>query len=393
MRNTFFYLIFLFVMVGCMQPTFDKVQQTVKKQASLLVDSGLIVNKYVILYELAINDSNHIYQIQASDCPAWGFDYPSKIVQYKDRYLCFIELDEFPMSAEEMIEQTGYSGNLSREGGGGESWILVVSKCGEKKKLIEISLLEPGWVTYFNIKELWPYFSGYVKEEPVQMGIISHDVELDNFSSYYNADSIKQKIFWDEISKSTLIKEIIGEMYLKNNTDSTICIPLDSMKHYAVVNNHDSLYLSLLDSLPIILGPDEYKITKYKTFPNQECFFKNIASEKDCWRYLYNLFCNSTYCLLDIGGENVKRKIMFCDVDNYGFKLSARYGYGVALRILNHGIYDKNDMGIINSRFWDDKWEATEDAEKERIWNEAEENFERNAERVYRKRRDKHSQS
>ena len=72
-------------MVGCAQPTLDKVQQTVKKQASLLVDSGLIVNKYVILYELAINDSNHIYQIQASDCPAWGFDYPSKIVQYKDR--------------------------------------------------------------------------------------------------------------------------------------------------------------------------------------------------------------------------------------------------------------------------------------------------------------------
>lgn len=150
-------------MVGCAQPTLNKVQQSVEKQAGLLVDSGLIVNKYVILYELAINDSNHIYRIQASDYPAWGLDYPSKIVQYKDRYFCFIELDEFPMSTEEMIEQTGYSGNLLSEGGGGETWILVVSKRGEKKKLIDISLLEPGWVTYFNIKELWPYFSGYVK--------------------------------------------------------------------------------------------------------------------------------------------------------------------------------------------------------------------------------------
>ena len=38
-------------------------------QTKLLVDSGLIANEYVVLYELAINDSNHIYSIQAADCP------------------------------------------------------------------------------------------------------------------------------------------------------------------------------------------------------------------------------------------------------------------------------------------------------------------------------------
>ena len=104
MRTTFLNLILLFVIVGCKQPTINKVQQAVEAQAKLLVDSGLIANEYVVLYELAINDSNHIYSIQAADCPAdLKFEYPSKIIKYKDKYLCFIELDEAPMSAKEMI--------------------------------------------------------------------------------------------------------------------------------------------------------------------------------------------------------------------------------------------------------------------------------------------------
>ena len=93
MRTTFLNLILLFVIVGCKQPTINKVQQAVEAQAKLLVDSGLIANEYVVLYELAINDSNHIYSIQAADCPAdLKFEYPSKIIKYKDKYLCFIEL-------------------------------------------------------------------------------------------------------------------------------------------------------------------------------------------------------------------------------------------------------------------------------------------------------------
>ena len=42
MRTAFLYLILLFVIVGCKQPTINKVQQAVKTQAKLLVDSGLI---------------------------------------------------------------------------------------------------------------------------------------------------------------------------------------------------------------------------------------------------------------------------------------------------------------------------------------------------------------
>ena len=62
---------------------------------------------------LYTSDSNHIYSIQAADCPAdLKFEYPSKIIKYKDKYLSFIELVEAPISAKEMIEASCYSGNL-----------------------------------------------------------------------------------------------------------------------------------------------------------------------------------------------------------------------------------------------------------------------------------------
>ncbi len=85
---------------------------------------------------------------------------------------------------------------------------------------------------------------------------------------------------------------------------------------------------------------------------------------------------------MNIDGEIMQNKIMFHDINNYGFKVHSRYNYGIDLRILNHGIYDKEDMEISKFAFWSDKWDATDDAEKERIWNETEKNFERNVERI-----------
>ena len=88
MRTTFLNLILLFVIVGCKQPTINKVQQAVEAQTKLLVDSGLIANEYVVLYELAINDSNHIYSIQAADCPA-SFHISRKIgPQFRNIKIC-----------------------------------------------------------------------------------------------------------------------------------------------------------------------------------------------------------------------------------------------------------------------------------------------------------------
>ncbi|UVR10533.1 Imm65 family immunity protein [Bacteroides ovatus] len=135
---------------------------------------------------------------------------------------------------------------------------MVVSKLGEKKILIDTSLLR-GWGTYFNITELWPYFSGYVKGCPVQMGVMSHDVELSDSYLSCNVDSIKRNLLWNENQNTTMIKNVYGQMYLKNNTDSVVYLSSSTKKHYAVVDGQDSLYLSLSDSLPIILGPNEKK--------------------------------------------------------------------------------------------------------------------------------------
>ena len=380
MRTTFLNFIFLFAIVGCKQPTINKVQQAVEAQAKLFVDSGLIVNEYVILYELAINDSNHIYRIQAADCPAdLKFEYPSKILKYKDKYLCYIELDELPMYADEMIDISGYSGNLVEEGGGGESWILVVSKLGKKKILIDISLLE-GWGTYFNITELWPYFSGYVKGCPVQMGIMSHDVELNDFYLSCNIDSIKRNLFWNENQRATMIKNVYGQIYLKNNTDSVVCLSSSTKRHYAVVNGQDSLYLSLCDSLPIILGPNERKILEYKSLPRQDVFFRNLALIEDSWGDFYKLFCRSTYSLISVNGRDYQTKVMFHDIDNYGFDVSAMPGF--LFRILNHGIYDKKDGEMSRFRFWSDKWNTMSDADRKRLSEDADKRYQRNVNRT-----------
>lgn len=384
MRTTFFKLIFLFVIVGCKQPTItNKVQQAVEAQARLLVDSGLIVNEYVVLYELANNDSNHIYRIQAADCPAdLKFEYPSKIIRYKDHYFCFVELDESPMSADEMIKVSGYSGNLLLEGGGGESWILVVSKHGVKKMLLDTSSLE-GWGTYFNITELWPYFSGYVNGGAVQMGVMSHDVELSDSYLSCNVDSIKRNLLWNENQNTTMIKNVYGRMYLKNNTDSVVYLSSSTKKHYAVVDGQDSLYLSLYDSLPITLAPNEKKILEYKSLPRQDEFFRNLALKDDPWGDFYNLFCRSTYSLIDVNGKDSQTKVMFHDIDNYGFKVYAMPSF--VFRILNHSIYDKKEGERSRFRFWSDKLDAMSDTDRKRLFDDADEKFQRNVNRIRNK--------
>ena len=87
-------------MVGCIQPTKhhkdspgkgtvwscaglskakkDKVWQTVEKEARALIDDGQMDLQYVVLYELAINDSNSFYLIKDSYIPAYEYNYPSK---------------------------------------------------------------------------------------------------------------------------------------------------------------------------------------------------------------------------------------------------------------------------------------------------------------------------
>ena len=95
MKNRLFYLILFFVIVGCNQPTLDKIQKAAQRQAELLVDCGLVQNKHIILNEVAINKNYHIYLITDSEFPfAATLESPSKIIPYKNSFICLLELDE-----------------------------------------------------------------------------------------------------------------------------------------------------------------------------------------------------------------------------------------------------------------------------------------------------------
>lgn len=151
------------------------------------------------------------------------------------------------------------------------------------------------------------------------------------------------------------INNVYGRMYLKNNTVSTVCLSSNTKEHYAIVNGHDSLYLLLCDSLPIVLTPLERKNIKYRSLSGQSSssFFKHLALEQDSWEYFYNLFCNSVYCLMDINDENHETKVMFHDIGNYGFEItSEKFGKESLFRILNHGIYDQEERRTRNTLFW-----------------------------------------
>ena len=79
----------------------------------------------MVLYELSINDSNHIYKIADSEFPVEpNLESLSKIVKYKDKYLCFIELDEPEMSVNDIKQVTGYSGNPTVETDNTPKWFF-----------------------------------------------------------------------------------------------------------------------------------------------------------------------------------------------------------------------------------------------------------------------------
>lgn len=54
-----------------------------------LVDSGYIIGDYIHLYELAMNDSNSVYEISGMDSPFSRPEYPSKIIKEKGKYFMF----------------------------------------------------------------------------------------------------------------------------------------------------------------------------------------------------------------------------------------------------------------------------------------------------------------
>lgn len=221
---------------------------------------------------------------------------------------------------------------------------MVVSEQGEKKILVDYPDENVNEEPYLDNRELWPYVSGYVKDWPVQMGVISHNIEI--YPHPYlplNVDSIRHELFAD-------IKSVYGEMYLKNNTDSTVYLSSDTDKHYVIANQGYSLYFSLCDSLPIVLKPHQSKEIRYRSIPLQGHFFKNLVAKEHPWENFSNLFSESTYCLLKINQEDLKIRVMNFYVPSE-FKVTAGKD-DYLLRILPPGIYDKEAREKRNVKFW-----------------------------------------
>ena len=72
---------------------------------------------------------------------------------------------------------------------------------------------------------------------------------------------------------------------------------------------------------------------------------------------------------------------MFHDIDNYGFNVSMT-SPSIQFQILNHGIYDKKYGEMSRFRFWSDKWGAMNNADKQRLSDDADERFQRNVNQV-----------
>lgn len=298
-------MVFLFIGSGCTLSSVDRVQQTIEAQAKLLVDSGYIEKRYVVFEDYVFTDSHRIYVIGDADCPL-DVDFlgcPSKIVTYKDKFLCFANHDEPELSIDEVKKITSYSGNPLNDCFNSIKWVMVISNQGEVKRIIDYE--EVMGDTFLAWTDLWPYFYGYESHCPVQMILGSHNVKVDLGNSIsYNVDSLnlRQRLLKD-------MSYIYGEMFLQNNTDSVVCLSSDTKKHYAIANGRDTLYLSLCDSLPIVLAPHRYMYCSYQSIPNEH-FFKKLSLEKDPWGYFHRLFSNSAYSLMDIDHQKTVTRIM-----------------------------------------------------------------------------------
>lgn len=302
------FMVFLFICSCCTLSSVDRVQQAIETQAKMLVDSGIIEHKYVVFTDYLFTDSHRIYLIGDASCPLdfVFFGCPSKIVKYKDKFLCFANHDKPEIGIDEVKKITSYSGNPLNDCFNSLKWAMVVSNQGEVKKIIDCNDPPSGY--FFTWADLWPYCYGYESHCPVQMFFDSHNIRVDLLNSIsYNVDSLslRQRLLED-------MSYVYGKIFLKNNTDSVVCLSSDIKKHCAIVNGQDTLYLSLSDSLPIVLEPHSDTFCSYQSIPNKH-FFKMLSLEKDPWGDFYRLFSNSAYSLMDINQQKRVTRIMHMD--------------------------------------------------------------------------------
>ena len=155
MKNLVYVILFI-LLGGCVSPSFSPVEihQRVAEQVKVLIDSGYLQTPYIEINEVLSNDSSIIYSIKGADSPGSdGAELPSKVMTYKGKYLCFIELDEQEMSRTELFEKgivadSNFHENLHLDDG----WVLALRKYEKGSTLVK-KVLSSAFL--FEYPQLW----------------------------------------------------------------------------------------------------------------------------------------------------------------------------------------------------------------------------------------------
>lgn len=341
-------LFFLLILLGgCISPStsLEEVHQRAVDQIALLVDSGYLQTQYIEVMERVSNDSSVIYLVSASDSPASSSDeLPSRVIKYKDKYFCFIELKEPEMSRTELYEKGIVSDStfwcnehVCDEG----HWLLALRKYEDKHTIVK-TRVEVNYITEYH--DILPYLSGgSTFGRPLLMAFQEHNIavpdsllpQLDNLE----VDSLKH-----------YIERFFGVIQLKNQTDSTIVLSNNDMNDlsYAVVNGADTLKFFLRDSLPIVIEPHG---TNYPRFDSESPRkFLQKLPEQDVWMSMYKLFSDSTFCFLKVNGVPTNFRILHDDTNFFNYIVVDSEAQKDNIRdkwriFYNKGVYDKEQRG------------------------------------------------
>lgn len=341
-------LFFLLILLGgCTSPStsLKEIHQRVVDQIALLVDSGYLQTQYIEVMERVSNDSSVIYSVSASDSPASCTDeLPSKVIKYKNKYFCFIKLEEPEMSRTELYEKgiisdsTFWSNeHICDEG----QWLLALRKYEDKHTLVK-TRVEANYITEYH--EILSYLSGgFTHGRPLLMVFQKHNIAV--------ADSLSSCL--DSLDVDSL-KEYIDRFYgcfsIENLTDSTIVLSNNDLNNlsYAVVNGADTLRLISRASLPIVIKPHEYDFLRFDSEPPHR-FLQNLP-EQDVWMSMYRLFCDSTFCFLKVNGVPTNFRILHDDTRFFNYmevdSNARNFKLGNERRVFyNKGVYDKDERG------------------------------------------------
>jgi hypothetical protein len=311
------------------------MQKRALRQVELLIDSGCISNKYVILDEVLANDSNSIYSIADHKAPYTPLDMvpPFKIIPYSGKYVCIIGLREEGIPIAKVNKLTNYSGN-PMELVGRAKWLLGVSKYSNITSLLEdCQPDEYNDIEIYDRPQLWPYYSGYEgQSHSLLVFMLSHNTTVSLKDRWKTADV--DNIRTDMMKNNIL--GLAGELYFTNNTDSLITIlPRGNQYSLAILNARDTLFLHLKDSTDILLKPKERKIVKFESELNH-MFFSNLPKDTP-WESLYSIIRDSSFIFMNRDGKKGRKRI----IHNDRFEL-----FGIIDKECNHDLFWVVNKGI-----------------------------------------------